>query len=61
MNPDTSDINQDNSEFPYLRENSKLMRKARVRRKIEQYKEDKKLRQNLYDVFDDATHSNITK
>lgn len=53
MNPDFDNVNHDETPNTSTEERSRLVRKAMARRKIEEYLEEKKLRQLLYDDFDD--------
>lgn len=55
MNPDFDNANHDETLNTSTEEESKLVRKAMARRKIEEYLEEKKLRQQLYDDLDDET------
>jgi hypothetical protein len=53
MKPDTMIEKGDKPEVDAGHEQSKLVRKALARRKIEKYKEEKQLQANLYDVLSD--------
>ncbi len=52
MNPDFDNARNDETLDTSNEEESKLVRKAMARRKIEEYLEEKKLRQLLYDDLD---------
>lgn len=55
MNPDFDASNRDETLDSTPEERSKLARKAMARRKIEEYLEEKELRQLLYDDLDVET------